>query len=317
MVKQTVALFFPGQGSQYAGMGKFLLNENRTLLNQIDEILKYPLSKLMLDGPEEELKLTANAQPAILSHSYGLFLKLKKILDEKEIGLACVLGHSVGEYSALLAAGVLTFENALSAVHMRGNFMQEATAPGVGKMYAVMRAPEELIREACIQSSDAKFQVMPANFNEPSQIVISGHKEACEKAIAYLEKNCTQKFRSIELNVSAPFHSGLMKGAATNLEKYFETVPFLSNEVTYLANIDAREYPPLTSAEIIKKNLINQVAGSVLWAQSVKKLPSHIKCFEVGPGKVLTGLAKKINPELQVYPLDSEDAFSKLGEFLS
>lgn len=316
MVKQTVALFFPGQGSQYAGMGKFLLNENPTFLNNIDTILEYSLSKLMLDGPEEELKLTANAQPAILSHSYGLFLKLKKVLDANDFGLACVLGHSVGEYSALLAAGCLKFENALTAVHMRGKFMQEASAPGIGKMYAIMRAPEEMIREACLQSSDSKFQVMPANFNEPSQIVISGHKEACEKAITYLEKNCQQKFRSIELNVSAPFHSGLMRSAALKLEKFFETIPFYSNDITYLANIDAAEYPPHTAPEIIKKNLIDQVAGSVLWSQSIKKLPSHIKCFEVGPGKVLTGLAKKINPDLQVYPLDSEDAFAKIGEFL-
>lgn len=316
-MKPTVALLFPGQGSQYAGMGKFLLQENPELLAQVDSCLKYPLSKLMLEGPEEELKLTQNAQPAILAHSYALYLKLQSILLEKKIGVVSVLGHSVGEYSALTAASVFKFQDAILSVHMRGRFMQEAVPAGVGKMYALMRVPENIVKEACQKCSDQNYQVMPANYNEPGQTVISGHKEACSKVLLYLEQDPSLKFRAIELNVSAPFHSTLMKEAGEKLSHFLDTIPMQNNQITYMANINATEYPPYTPITMIKKNLVDQVAGSVLWSQSIKKLPNHIKCFEVGPGKVLTGLVKKINPEIQVFPLDTEDAFKKIEEFLT
>lgn len=316
----SVALMFPGQGSQYAAMAKNLPKEYRHFLKTADEVLGYPLSELMLEGPDEKLKLTHNAQPAILTHSIALYQLLSKELEQKGISIACVLGHSVGEYSALVASGVLSFEEALMAVHLRGKFMQEAVLPGKGKMIAVMRGNEKLIEQACLEVSQEDNKVMPANFNGPDQIVISGHSEACQRAVEWLQGHPEAKVRTIELNVSAPFHCSLMQPAALKLQEAFAKFTFNSNKLTYIANIDALEYAPGTNAQIIKDNLIKQVTGSVRWAQSVAQLPSTLKCFEVGPSKVLTGLAKKINPELQVLPLDQgadQNPQQKILEFLA
>lgn len=312
---KSVTLIFPGQGAQYVGMGKALEGEPQyDLFTKANHVLGYSLSTLMFEGPDEELKLTKNTQPAILSHSVALFQKVKNILDEKGIVIDRVLGHSVGEYAALVAAGVLSFEDALKAVHLRGKFMQEAVPAGKGKMYALMKVPAETIEKACKAASDGEGKVMPANFNEPAQIVISGEAKACERAVRWIEENQEAPFRAIELNVSAPFHSSLMKPAAENLKKAFEDFTFAENQISYIANVDAKEYGTGTDPQTIKDNLYKQVDGSVLWTQSIQSLPDDTVCLEVGPGRVLMGLLRKINRNIKVISLDKDGAFDFVRE---
>ncbi|PIP90187.1 MAG: [acyl-carrier-protein] S-malonyltransferase [Bdellovibrionales bacterium CG12_big_fil_rev_8_21_14_0_65_38_15] len=307
---KNLTVMFPGQGSQYVGMAKSF--ENSEWMKRADAALGFSLSKIMLEGPEDELKLTAFTQPAILTHSVALFDKLQK----ENIKIARVLGHSVGEYAALVAAKVLSFEDAVMAVHLRGKYMQEAVPVGAGKMVAVMKVPAETIELACKNSSTADEQVMPANYNEPGQIVISGHAGACERAVKWLEENYKETHRCIELNVSAPFHSTLMKPAGEKLAAHFETIKFNANEIAYVANIDAKEYAAGTDGEVIKKNLIAQVDGSVRWTQSVEKLPTDLS-VECGPGRVLMGLGRKISRDLKIICLDKEDGFTELQGALS
>jgi [acyl-carrier-protein] S-malonyltransferase len=313
-----VTLIFPGQGSQYVGMGKNLLafNESDSIFNKSNSSLGFDLTDLMFNGPEEDLKQTENTQPAIVTHSIALFSKLKAILDEREISIDQVLGHSVGEYSALVACGVLTIEDAVKAVKNRGKFMQEATPSGVGKMFAVLRVPGSVVAEACIAASTEQNKVMPANFNEPTQTVISGHAEACDRAIKWLEENFEGRMRAMELNVSAPFHSSLMAPAESKLSNFFKEIEFNKNHIPYIANVDTTKYDSGTEVDMIKENLALQVCGSVLWSQSIETLSPETIFIEVGPGKVLTGLNKKINKEMKTFNLDQEDGFTKLLEFL-
>jgi len=314
---REIVVVFPGQGSQYVGMGKKLEADAAfNLFNKADQTLDFSLTTLMFEGPEDQLKLTKNAQPAIIAHSLALFAKLETILQNKNQKVSKVLGHSVGEYAALAAAKVLSYEDALKAVHLRGKFMQEAVAPGEGKMYAVMKVPEEIIRKACQEASKEGTLVMPANFNEPNQIVISGEAEACTRAIKWMEANHPERFRAIELNVSAPFHSSFMKPAAQALSKAFTQLTWNKNTTPYIANIDATEYAVGTDTETLKKNLIDQVTGSVLWTHSIKKLNANTLVIESGPGKVLKGLIAKINPELKVVCLDDDNSWTELEELL-
>ena len=317
MTKEVV-LLFPGQGSQYVGMGSALEGDKAfETLTQANESLGYELSKIMLEGPESDLTLTANTQPAILTHSIGLYKKLKVLLDEKGIKVKAVLGHSVGEYAALVAAGALDFKDAVKAVHYRGKYMQEAVPSGMGKMYACLKVPEEIIIRACEESSDADFQVMAANFNEPGQIVISGHSEACDKAVKWIEENYKEPHRLVELNVSAPFHSTLMKPARENMTSFFNEITFKDLTTPYIANIDAKKYEAGTSGETVKNNLIEQIDGAVLWTQSFSALEDGTLCLEVGPGRVLMGLARKINRNIKVISLDKDGAFDDLEGALS
>ncbi len=310
---KSVTLLFPGQGTQYIGMGSRVKNEEFfNAILQADDVLGYPLSKMMLEGPESDLVLTQNTQPAIVTYSAALFYKLEKLLLSKNIKIDRVLGHSVGEYSALVAAKVLSLSDATKAVHLRGKFMQEAVPFGKGKMFAIMKVPMELIVNACQEVSTPDAKVMPANFNEPEQTVISGDAEAAQKAIKWIESNFESRFRAMELNVSAPFHSSLMEPAALNLKTAFEKITFNSSAIPYVANVDAKEYPSQTLGETVKENLVKQVCGSVLWTQSIRTLSSNTLCIEVGPGKVLQGLVKKINPEIKVISLDNDTGFSDL-----
>lgn len=314
-----VTLIFPGQGSQYVGMGKNLLNYNecKSIFEKADQTLNYSISKLCFEGPEEVLKQTENTQPAILTHSIALFEKLKILLAQKNIKIDRVLGHSVGEYGALVAAGSLNFQDAVKAVHMRGKYMQAAVPTGQGKMYALLRVPQDVVEKACIDASSTNSQVMAANFNEPGQIVISGHSEACDKAVAWIKENFPEKHMAIALAVSAPFHSSLMLPAEEKLSQFLTNVEFKSNQIPYIANIDAKEYKQNTEPVEIKNNLIKQVCGSVLWNQSLQNLKDDTVFIEVGPGKVLTGLNKKINKSFKTYTLDSETSFDGLVEFLN
>ena len=285
---KNITLLFPGQGAQYVGMGQKLIGtDQENLLDRADEVLGYDLKKMMLEGPEEELTLTQNTQPAILTYSVALHQQLKKVLDEKETKTNLVMGHSVGEYAALVAAGVLKFEDAVKAVHNRGKFMQEAVPAGLGKMVAVMKVSEEIVISCCNEASSGEERVMPANFNEPNQIVISGHAPACDRATKLIEEKTEGACRLIELKVSAPFHSSLMEPAAEKLDSFFNDVEFNPNETPYTANIDAKKYETGTTPEVMRKNLVHQVAGSVLWTQSFQALPDDTLGVEVGPGRVL------------------------------
>jgi [acyl-carrier-protein] S-malonyltransferase len=312
-MKKSVTLLFPGQGSQYVGMGKDL---DHTLFDKGNEILGYDLKKLMHEGPEDELKLTHNTQPAILKHSVTLYNHLLEFLAKHDVKIDRVLGHSVGEYAALVAAGVLSPYDAIHAVHLRGKYLQEAVPVGKGKMFAILKVPASIVEEACRVASKPNSEVMPANFNDPSQIVISGESEACGRAVAWLAENFKEAHRAMELNVSAPFHSSLMKPAADQLREAFGRFQWHENKVPYIANIDAKEYPVGTNPAVIIENLYKQAYGPVLWTQSIEKLPSDTICVEVGPGKVLMGLVRKINKDIKVISLDKDEALNELAQAL-
>lgn len=312
-MSKSVTLLFPGQGSQYVGMGK---NLDHSLFDKGNEILGYDLKKLMHEGPEDELKLTHNTQPAILKHSVTLYNHLIDFLNQHNVKIDRVLGHSVGEYAALVAAGVLSPYDAIHAVHLRGKYMQEAVPVGQGKMFAILKVPAEIVTEACKAASRSGSEVMPANFNDPSQIVISGESEACARAVAWLSEHFKEPHRAMELNVSAPFHSSLMKPAADKLKEAFSHFKWHENKIPYIANINATEYPAGTNPELIMENLYHQAYGPVLWTQSIEKLPSDTICVEVGPGKVLMGLVRKINKDIKVISLDKDEALAELAQVL-
>lgn len=305
-----VTVVFPGQGTQYVGMGKVF--SDFAHFGWANEAVGFDLKAIMLEGPAEALKLTQNTQPAIVTHSLVLFEKLQEILKHKVIIVERVLGHSVGEYAALAAAGALSFEDAVKAVHFRGKYMQEAVPAGKGTMYAILKQDEASIREACAAASNENEKVSPANFNDPTQIVISGDKIACENAIRLLEQKTQGRVRAIELQVSAPFHCALMKPAELRLKPVLDKIQFKTPKFPYIANVDAHEYSTSTSPEVIKENLLKQVCGSVLWTQSIQKLPDSTVIIECGPGRVLAGLIKKINPNIKVISLDSETGFSEV-----
>lgn len=305
-----VTVVFPGQGTQYVGMGKVF--SDFAYFDKANTTLNYDLKKMMLEGPAEDLKLTENTQPAIVAHSLMLFEKLSDLLKNKGIEVERVLGHSVGEYAALSAAGVLSFEDAVKAVHFRGKFMQAASPAGKGTMYAILKQPEDLVRETCAAASTSEEKVSPANFNEPSQIVISGDKFACERAIRLMEEKSGGRVKAIELQVSAPFHCELMKPAEEKLKSTLDGMKFSENKTAYVANVDAKEYAPGTAPAVIKENLLKQVCGSVLWTQSIQTLKDDTVIIECGPGKVLAGLIKKINSNIKVISLDTETGFSEV-----
>jgi [acyl-carrier-protein] S-malonyltransferase len=309
-----VTLVFPGQGSQYVGMGSTLKNfDCFDYFNRADQALGFSLTTLCLEGPEEKLKLTEFTQPAIVTHSVAMF----ELLKTRNVKIDRVLGHSVGEYSALVAAGVMSFEDAVKAVNLRGQAMQDAVPVGIGKMYAILKISQDWVEKACAAGSSATEKVMPANFNDPKQIVISGHAAACDRAVEWLKTNCSEKHGAIALNVSAPFHSSLMQPAAEVMEHHLKTITLKPSTLAYVANVDALEYAVGTNPEGIRQRLVDQVCGSVLWTQSIESLPANTKYIEVGPGKVLSGLIKRIQPEAQILTLDSVGAMEKLEEFLA
>ena len=280
----NTAFVFPGQGSQAVGMGKELAEK---YLDQAGEILGFDLKKICFDGPEEELKRTEIQQPAIFTVSVAAFNKISSLVPRPSF----VAGHSLGEYSALHAAGVLSFEDGVRLVHLRGKFMQEAVPQGQGAMAAVLGADNKVVKEVCA----AVGNVWPANFNSPGQVVISGTKEGIAAAGEKLKAAGAKKI--IPLAVSAPFHCPLMRPAADKLKKELEKIDLHDAQVPVIANVTAQ---PVTSACEIRELLYKQVTGSVLWEDSVKRMVADgvTQFIEVGPGKVLTGLIKKIAPNV-------------------
>lgn len=318
-MNKKIILLFPGQGSQYVGMDQL----PRTLLGNayvdsvwkdVLEVLHYDLQKIVTSGPAEELTLTQNTQPALVVTSYLYLQVLKTILKNKKIDL--VLGHSLGEYSALLAADSLTLKDAVYITHLRGKFMQEAVPAGIGSMMAILKCPKNLIIEACNACSNSVEQVSIANDNSPEQVVISGHASACTKAVDWLQQNVKERFRFLPLQVSAPFHSNLMQTAAEKLTSALSKIPLQPNSIAYVSNFDAHLNQSATSPYQIKKNLIDQVCGTVKWVECSKHIKSDELMIEVGPGSVLSGLAKKILPGCNVVSMDQNNGLEVINSFL-
>lgn len=280
------AFVFPGQGSQSVGMGKELAEE---YLDRANQILGFDLKKIVLEGPEDELKKTEIQQPAIFAVSAAAFTLLKS----KNVPCDVVAGHSLGEYSALFAAGSLAFEDGVKLVNLRGKFMQQAVPAGQGAMAAVLGGEREMITNICLEVGN----VWPANFNSPGQVVISGEKDAVEKAGEKIKAAGAKKI--IPLAVSAPFHCPLMQPAADQLAAELGKTTIKDASLPVFANVTAN--PIIGSAEI-KKLLIQQVTAPVLWEDSVKNMVAQgvTRFVEVGPGKVLAGLIKKIDPNVEV-----------------
>jgi len=286
----TTAFVFPGQGSQSVGMGKDFAEK---LLEQANQILGFDLKKIVLEGPDEELKRTEIQQPAILTVSLAALDELRTRNIKHGTQLGAVAGHSLGEYSALVAAGVLSFADAVKIVNLRGKFMQEAVPAGEGAMAALLGGDRQAIINICKEVGG----VWPANFNSPGQIVISGKKSSVEAAGEKLKAAGVKKV--IPLAVSAPFHCPLMQPAADKLAVELDKIKFNDANIPVYANVTAS---PVKSGAEIKQLLIKQVTGSVLWEDSIKKMIADgiIRFVEVGPGKVLTGLIKKIDPNVEV-----------------
>lgn len=297
------AILFPGQGSQVVGMGSEFYNNFssvKEIFNSADEKLKFKLSKVILEGPEDQLKLTQNTQPAILTVSYAIFKILKEEFNYNFENTKYFAGHSLGEYSALLCAGSLSFEDALYLLFERGKSMQEAVPVGKGGMLAVLGSENEEI-EDCIKKIKSKGVCEIANDNAPGQIIVSGNIELIQELQNILKEN---KKKSIMLPVSAPFHCSLMNAAATNMKSKIENVNFTKPNYEIITNVSAS---PTNDPVEIKKLLVEQIYSKVRWRESILYMANQniTEYLEIGPGKVLTGLVKRILPSANSSSINS------------
>lgn len=297
------AFVFPGQGAQKVGMGLSLTEAcpaAKAVFEQADEALGMRLSSLCFEGPEEELRLTENTQPAILATSIAAL----RCLQERGGRADFVAGHSLGEYSALVAAGALQFADALRVVRQRGQFMQEAVPAGEGAMAALLGVEVETVEAVCREASE-RGVCSPANINSPNQVVIAGHKAAVEYAVTLAKQRGAK--RAVMLAVSAPFHCVLMKPAAERLERVLADTSFADLNVPLVTNVDTAI---IASGDMARAALIRQVVSPVRWSETIKQLLDEgVRRFvELGPGKVLSGLVKRMQPDAQI--LNVEDAAS-------
>jgi [acyl-carrier-protein] S-malonyltransferase len=302
-----VAFVFPGQGSQIVGMGHELANEFtevEAIIKRADDKLGFNISALMFEGPQEELTLTYNAQPALLTTSIAILQKLK----DAGISADYVAGHSLGEYSALVAADAINFEDAVYTVHLRGKFMEEAVPAGEGTMAAVLGLNEDTLQKVTDQVTSEVAPVQLANLNCPGQIVISGSSEGVKAASEQAKEKGAK--RVIPLVVSGPFHSTLMKPAADKLAATLESINIKDTIIPVIANVDAKEM--ITAREMSQK-LVQQLYSPVRWEQSIEKMIDlGVDTFiEVGPGKVLSGLIKKINRKVTTIPVYDKETLQK------
>ena len=303
------AFIFPGQGSQYVGMGKELF-ENFSMAKQVfeeaDDALCLSLSALCFNGPEEALKLTENTQPAVLTVSIAA---LKVLQLEKGMIPHLTAGHSLGEYTALVASGALSFSEAVKIVRLRGKFMQEAVPVGEGAMAAVLGMEREQIEKICEEVSSGEV-LTPANFNCPGQIVIAGHTKAVQRA---MERVKQEGKKAILLPVSAPFHSPLMKPAGERLEKALEEIAVSDLKIPVVTNVEAEAN---SSKDRVRELLVTQVSSPVRWEESMGKMIEKgiEQVLEIGPGKVLSGLMKRIDHRIETKNLEDIQTLKKISE---
>lgn len=304
------AFVFPGQGSQYAGMGKDLADNFKIAAEtfaEADDALGFKLSELCFGGPEEDLKLTMNTQPAILAVSIAA---LRVLRSEARLVPDYLAGHSLGEFSALVASGALDFADAVRTVRLRGKFMQEAVPVGVGAMAAILSVDADVLAEICREAEQGEI-VSPANYNSPGQIVIAGHASAVNRAIEIAKGRGYRK--AMLLPVSAPFHSALMIPAGERLREVLDTIELGDMSVPVVTNVEAVANQDKAR---IKDLLVTQVSAPVKWDASVRQMVNDgvTSFIEIGPGKVLSGLIKRIDKEVQT--LNFEDT-NGLGALLA
>ena len=302
----SVAFVFPGQGSQKVGMGKALAAahpESRAVLEEADQALGLSLSALCFGGPEEDLQRTANTQPAILAISVAAL----RAVEARGFRSQWVAGHSLGEYSALVAAGTLSLSEAVSTVRERGRFMQEAVPEGVGAMAAILGLDLPEVEAACREAAEGEV-VAPANINSPGQVVIAGHAGAVARASTRCKAAGAK--RAVPLPVSAPFHCALMKPAQDRLAPILAALPFPDPGVPLVNNVEAR--PARTGAEC-REGLVRQVSAPVRWQASIERLVAEgaTTFVEIGPGTVLSGLIRKIAKGVTVLNVEDPESLEK------
>lgn len=303
---------FPGQGSQAVGMGKDLFDNfsaSRKVFEEADEALGFSLSEMCFSGDEADLQLTANTQPAILTASVATFRAMEAAGFPKSDFVA---GHSLGEYSALVAAGVLDFADAVRTVRKRGTYMQEAVPVGVGAMAAILGLDLEAIEAGCSEAADSQI-CSPANINSPSQVVIAGNAEAVNRACEILKEKGAK--RTIKLNVSAPFHCALMMRAQERLAEDLKDLGYGQFHFPIVHNVDSDIND---NADVVRDALTRQVSSPVRWLQSIENLVGcGVNTFvEVGPGKVLTGLVRQIDHEVRTLNVENTKSLRNTLETL-
>jgi [acyl-carrier-protein] S-malonyltransferase len=300
------ALMFPGQGSQYAGMGRDIAGRYpvaRATFDEADETLDFPLSKLCFEGPEESLKLTENTQPAILTTETALF----RVLREKGVRPDFVAGHSLGEYSGLVATGALGFAEAVALVRRRGQYMQEAVPVGQGAMAAILGMDAFTVESVCERAGEGEV-VSAANLNSSKQVVIAGHRVAVERAVDLARKDGAR--RAIMLPVSAPFHCSLMLGAEERLGRDLDMIDFKDLDCPLISNVDASA---VRTGESARRALKLQVSRPVRWHETIRLLlDSSVTTFvEVGPGKVLRGLVRSVDKSVTMLNVEDEESLDR------
>lgn len=277
----------------------------REIFEEADDTLHFSISGLCFGGPEEALKLTENTQPAVLTASIAA---LRVLESEKGIGPRLAAGHSLGEYSALVASGALSFAEAVQIVRLRGKFMQEAVPVGEGTMAAILGMEKEEVEKVCEEASSGEV-LTPANFNCPGQIVIAGHTTAVERAIAVVKQKGK---KAMPLQVSAPFHSPLMKPAGVQLADALERIPIKELRVPVVTNVEADTNQ---ASERVKPLLVMQVSSPVRWEESMRRMIEEgiDQVLEIGPGKILTGLMKRIDPKVETKNIEDIESLKKIA----